>query len=442
VQKPVQKAAQKAGQNARGRQFAVHRHGYHTDHAFDFPVATENGMTHDPAQPRDLYITAELHRRIPRVTDYLGEKLALQDIGAQMLDHPEQVLPRLVERAMQVTGAASAGISAFEPQEGTPGIFRWRDLHGDLARFEGATTPRNYSPCGVCLDRFEPTLTRRPERYYEWIAQAGAVCPEVLLVPLYVARGQPLGTLWVVSEQEGHFDSGHARIMGELASFAGIALSVLQNQQQLQDALAHQEMVSREMEHRVNNVFFVIDAMIHVGKRTATSTPEFADTLSGRLQALAAAHALVRRGFGLEATAAQRPTSTLRELVDAIFKPYEAADQHRREVRGEDFELSDRAVTSLALIFHELATNAAKYGALSGEVGRVSLSWAAQGETLAIRWQEEGGPPVQAAPEQQGFGSILLRNTLIRQLGGNFVTHWRREGLLVECSFPLARLRS
>lgn len=397
-------------------------------------------MTLDSVPPQDLYITAELHRRIPRTTDYLGEKLALQDIGGQMLDHPEQVLPRLVERAMQMTGATSAGISAFEPQEGTPGIFRWRDLYGDLACFEGATTPRNYSPCGVCLDRFEPTLTRRPERYYAWIAEAGVICPEVLLVPLYVAHGQPLGTLWVVSEKEGQFDSGHARIMRELASFAGIALAVLQNQQQLQDALAHQELVSREMEHRVNNVFFVIDAMIHVGKRTATSTPEFADTLSGRLRALAAAHALVRRGFGLEPPGSGRPAATLHELVAAIFKPYETAGQRCRLVNGKDFELGGHAVTSLALVFHELATNAAKYGALSAEAGHVALSWEPQGETLAFQWLEEGGPPITATPEQEGFGSTLLRNTLIRQLGGNFVTHWRKAGLSVEFSLPLTRL--
>jgi hypothetical protein len=179
--------------------------------------------------PSDLYITPELYRRVPRTADYFSEKLALQDIAAQMVDYPEQVLPKLVERAIEMTGAASAGISVFERQEGNSGIFRWRDLRGELARFEGATTPRNYSPCGVCLDRFEPTLTRRPERYYAWIEEAGISCPEVLLVPLYVANGQPLGTLWTVAEEEGDFNGGHARILGELASFAGIALAMAQD---------------------------------------------------------------------------------------------------------------------------------------------------------------------------------------------------------------------
>ncbi len=69
----------------------------------------------------------------------------------------------------------------------------------------------------MCLDRFEPTLTRHPERYYAWIAEAGVVCPEVLLVPLYMAHGQPLGTLWIVAEETGHFDAGHAGVMQELS---------------------------------------------------------------------------------------------------------------------------------------------------------------------------------------------------------------------------------
>ena len=75
--------------------------------------------------PSDLYITPELHRRVPKITDHLREKMALQDIAAQIVDHPERVLPKLVERAMEMTGAVSAGISAFEPREGTDGIFRW-----------------------------------------------------------------------------------------------------------------------------------------------------------------------------------------------------------------------------------------------------------------------------------------------------------------------------
>ena len=394
----------------------------------------------EPVPPWDLYITSELHRRVPKLVDHHGEKLALQDIGAQMLDHPDQVLPRLVERALQMTGAASAGISEFEHQDDTAGVFRWRDLHGELARLEGATTPRNYSPCGVCLDRFEPTLARHPERYYSWIAEAGVVCPEVLLVPLYMEHGQPLGTVWIVSEKEEHFDSGHARIMGELASFAGIALAMLQKQHRLQEALAQQEMLTREMDHRVNNVFYVVDTMIQIGKRSATSADDFAQTLSGRVHALAASHALVRHSSGTGSSLSQPAATTLHALTNAIFKPYVAADLERFVVTGDDMNLDDGAITSLALVFQELATNAAKYGALSGKVGRVSVGWERQGDTLAFQWQEDGAPPIKAPPQQHGFGSTLLRNTLTRRFGGTFQSHWREQGLMVEFALPLVKL--
>lgn len=394
----------------------------------------------DTVPPPDLYITAELERRPPKGIDYQVEKLALKDIAGQMLDHPEQVLPRLVERAMQLTGAASAGISAFELEHGSAGIFRWRDLRGKLASFEGATTPRDYSPCGVCLDRFEPTLTRHPERYYAWIAEAGVVCPEALLVPLYMAHGQPLGTLWIVAEEAGYFDAGHAGVMQELASFVGIALAVLQNQCRLQEALDRQEMLTREMDHRVSNVFAIVDGMIHASRLSASSVDGYAQSLSGRLHALAAAHALVREGGGTEPDGTPGSAGTLHALIRAIFKPYEAADRSRIAVNGDDMPLGNRAMTSLALVFHELATNAAKYGALSEQAGCVSVSWARQDDTLAFRWQEEGGPRIQEPSQRQGFGSILVRNTLTRQLGGAFELDWREPGLVVRFSLPLSRL--
>jgi two-component sensor histidine kinase len=390
--------------------------------------------------PSDLYITLELQRRVPKATDYLSEKLALQDIAAQMVDDPEQVLPKLVERAMAMTGAASAGISAFEAQEGTAGIFRWRHLRGELARFVGATTPRDYSPCGVCLDRFEPTLTRRPERHYSWIAEAGVVCPEVLLVPLYVARGEPLGTLWIVSEEEGYFDSGHARIMRELATFTGIALAMLRDQQRLQDAVTQQELLTAEMSHRVKNLFSIVDVMIRVSQKSATSPAHMAKILSGRLHALAAAHAFVRRSFSKDGGQPPQPGISLNDLSLAILKPYELPDIKRFVVEGPDISLGSHAITGLALVFHEFATNAAKYGALAREDGRVSVSWRHEGETLALQWRETGGPMITAEPVQQGFGSTLARNTVVRQLGGAFSLSWRQEGLLADFTLPLAKL--
>ena len=129
--------------------------------------------------PGDLYITGELDRRPVGASDPLGEKLALQDLAARMVDQPEEVLPRFVDLAMALTGGISAGLSLYE-ENPAPGIFRWRYLRGTLSPFDGATTPRDFSPCGITLDQNQPVLSLHPERFYDWISDASIVVPEVL----------------------------------------------------------------------------------------------------------------------------------------------------------------------------------------------------------------------------------------------------------------------
>ena len=150
-------------------------------------------MTQDVlSQPNiaDVFITDQLYRRAPKKTDYLQEKQALQDLAARMADQPEEVLPRFVDLALEMTGGVSAGLSLYE-ENPSPGVFRWTYLRGMLAPFEGTTTPRDFSPCGITLDRNAPVLSLHPERVYDWIADANIVVPEVLLVPLYISLPLP-----------------------------------------------------------------------------------------------------------------------------------------------------------------------------------------------------------------------------------------------------------
>src|SRR3569623_33391 len=194
-----------------------------------------------------VFITAELSRRGVAPRDHLREKLAIHDIAERMADQPSEVLPRLVQLAMDISGAESAGISVLEREAQQ---FRWLGLAGVLSAFEGATTPRNHSPCGVCLDFDGPILMDRPERAYEWIADANITVPEVLLVPLRVKGSDAIGTLWLVAKEGGYFDLGHAQALTELAAFAGVALRMIQTEQRLNQALQDQEVLTREMSHR------------------------------------------------------------------------------------------------------------------------------------------------------------------------------------------------
>lgn len=119
---------------------------------------------HLPAPIAEVSVSHKLAERPSSPPDFFREKLAIQDLAEQMTDHPKEVLPRLVRLAMELGGAESAGISILE--EGAK-QFRWFALSGVLSRFEGATTPRAWSPCGICLDLLQPVLMERPERAYE-----------------------------------------------------------------------------------------------------------------------------------------------------------------------------------------------------------------------------------------------------------------------------------
>jgi two-component sensor histidine kinase len=386
----------------------------------------------------DVFITEELYRRAPKKTDYLQEKLALQDLAARMADQPEEVLPRFVDLALEMTGGVSAGLSLYE-ENPRPGVFRWTYLRGLLAPFNGATTPREFSPCGITLDRNAPVLSLHPERVYNWIADANIIVPEVLLVPLYLGGKAPLGTLWIVSPREEYFDSGHARAMTELASFVGIALRMVRGEQRLNQALDAQEMLTREMSHRVNNLFIVAEGMIRISLKASATKEELAENLSDRLHAFARAHALVRASVSPEGVAPMG--SDIADMIRTIIQPHEADDGRRRfSIEGPSIRCGEQASNSIALIFHELATNAVKYGALKHEEGHIDVNWRREGENLAIRWAERGGPRIETPPNALNFGATLVEKTVTQRLSGTLNYQWPTEGMVAGITIPIDAL--
>lgn len=361
----------------------------------------------------------------------------MQELAAAMATAPEDMLARFVALAMEFTSGTSAGLSIFEPDP-APGLFRWRHVHGALAPFENMSTPREDSPCGVTLDRNEVTLCAHPETIYDWIAAARLVVPEVLLVPLHLPEERPLGTLWVVAAHPGQFDLGHAERLAELGRFAGMAVKMIRSEAALRAALDEQEMLAREMSHRLKNLFAMADGMIRGSARQAATVAEMAETLSGRLHALAGAHALVQREAGGHASG--EPVD-LRDLIGKVVGGHQAAPGPARlELAGPALVCGARAVQALALVLHELATNAAKYGALSGDTGAVRIAWRHEGDMLDLDWRERGGPRITATPDKSGFGSTLVSHTVERQLGGSIRQDWLPEGLRVAIRLPLSRL--
>ena len=198
-------------------------------------------------------------------------------------------------------------------------------------------------------------------------------------------------------------------------------------------------LLSQELSHRIKNIFAVISALLALSARQYPEARAFARAARTRIAALARAHEFVRPH-----TESSRPSldgTTLHAFLRDLFLPYDdEAGRARVVVSGDDADFDDQAATPVALLFHELATNAAKYGALSAPEGRVMLTTRRQGDRYVMTWQERDGPPVRGAPDAAGFGSSLLALSVEGQLGGGLEQTWAAEGLIVVADVPATAL--
>jgi PAS domain S-box-containing protein len=197
------------------------------------------------------------------------------------------------------------------------------------------------------------------------------------------------------------------------------------------------EVLSRELSHRIKNIFAVIAGLIALSAHRREAVSEFAATLQARITALGRAHEFVRPHS--DRSQPHFTETTVKAMLRDLMKPYPALAEGRMTIEGEDARIDDRTATPLALVFHELATNASKYGALSLPEGTVAIEMNIVDETMTVHWIENGGPEVTPT-DAVGFGSELIEMSISQQLGGTLVRHWHSEGLEVEIAFPMARL--
>jgi PAS domain S-box-containing protein len=184
------------------------------------------------------------------------------------------------------------------------------------------------------------------------------------------------------------------------------------------------DLLARELSHRIKNIFAVIAGLVSLSARAKPEHKPFADQLTQTIRALGRAHDFVR-----PSGSAQR--DALQGLLHELFTPYDNADGPRVRVSGDDCAIASRAATPLALVFHELATNSAKYGALSTDDGHIDLTINDAGDRLLLCWTEHGGSAPDEAP-QEGFGSRLVEMSISGQLGGWWERRFEPEGLVVE----------
>jgi PAS domain S-box-containing protein len=275
------------------------------------------------------------------------------------------------------------------------------------------------------------TFLMRPDRYEEEDRIIASLRRGERVAPFDTVRQRKDGELIHVSVTMSPVKDIHGKIIG--------ASKIARDITERKLAQEAQSLLIREMRHRVNNLFLITNAIIGLSARSAKTPADMARAVQGRLSALTRAHELTRPGL-IEQTGKLRSETSLHSLIGAIFEPYvdEEADVPARVViKGCDMMISESAVTNVALVLHELATNAAKYGALSADGGVVRVDCARDDATLRIVWREAGGPGLGEPPSEEGFGSVLTRQVLVNQFRGKIERAWSRGGLVVEMEIPL-----
>ena len=264
---------------------------------------------------------------------------------------------------------------------------------------------------------FLPERLRAPVRaVFDALAAGRAEAPETYENPVVRADGEERLVAWRSAILR--------RPSGELAAVVASGEDITDRRA----AEERQALLVREVDHRAKNALAVAQSVVRLTR--ADSPRDFAAAVEGRIGAMARAHTLLARerwGGG-----------DVRELVEAELEPFAA--EGRFSASGPPARLAPEAVQAFSMVLHELATNAAKHGALSAPGGRVRVDWAVtEGGGLRLAWGESGGPPLLPGgqqPPRRGFGSRLVAATVAGQLGGAVACEWRPAGL--RCEFTVA----
>ena len=309
------------------------------------------------------------------------------------------------------------------------------------------------------LDGTIITWNRGAERLFGYTAAEAIGKPVAMLIPADRPDEEPniIGRIRR-GERIDHYETIRQRKDGSLVDIS-LTVSPIRNRsgrvigaskiaRDITDrrrAEEQQHLLLREMDHRVKNLFTLASSLVTLSARSAATSEEMAQAVSARLNALAQAHSLtIRRTIGPAGNNDQ--VTTLHTLIQTIAAPYSgtASETSRLTITGPDIAIAGSAVTSFALLLHEFATNAAKYGGLSVPEGGIDIICEDSDVDFVVTWTERGGPSVQGPGDgaDAGFGSLLTKATVGSQLGGAVEQSWRPEGLQIRLTGAQDRLGS
>ena len=364
----------------------------------DLHAARSSSTARDAPVPLERVIsTPELGRRPHRVADHERENRALVALAEHMEQSPKDILRKLVETAMQLCSAGSAGVSIIEP-DGGPGIFRWHALAGEMSSHLWGTTPRNFSPCGTVVDHNTVELMSFPERHFTYFIDVKPTIVEALLVP-FNCGGRTVGTIWVVThEADRHFDAEDARLVVNLGKFAAAAYQVTSSLQRINDDERHRGAFLATVAHELRSPLGALQNAVQYLHLRRQDLPD---------SALREAHDLSQRQVRVMARMIDDLLDVARIDGDRVELRYErvalaavvrdAIETSRPHIDAAHHKLSvtlpsecvwiDCDPMRLAQSITNLLDNAAKYMA---DGGRIEVSAEQTQTEIVIRVRDEG----------------------------------------------------
>jgi PAS domain S-box-containing protein len=244
-----------------------------------------------------------------------------------------------------------------------------------------------------------------------------------------VAAGQPFELDVRVRRHDGQYRWHRMSCVplvrdGEVRSYIGAATDI----HDMRVAAEQEQLLIHELNHRVKNTLATVQSIALQTFRGADSLERAVGGFEARLLALSRAHDVLTRE--------NWEGANLHEIVAVAIEPFAENGSERFSVRGPELRLKPKGALALAMALQELATNAAKYGALSTRAGQVQIHWEVNGRRMYFRWTERGGPPVEP-PERRGFGTRLIERTLAQDLNGEVSVSFAREGVVCAVAAPL-----
>ncbi len=369
-------------------------------------------------QPEDLLITPAFYQRQARSPDLNTELDAYRELSSLMTVDPVAAIQRFLDLAIELCPAAgSAGLSEIsEGADGEP-IFLWTTMSGAFAPYVGGTPPRDFSPCGLCLDHHHSILVERPGRVFAYFDDAVPGIVEGLVVPLYDTGKRPIGTLWVISHNDGaQLDPTDARIMEQLAVQLVLAIKLRRKAQvmvQLKEVARDREVLVEEVRHRVKNMIQMTSGLLQLQERGLNSEEARAALrdAQSRLLVLASVYeALLLPG-------ADSRQFNVGALIDTLGSALREGSPHGRRVKlrteCESLLIPVEKAVPVGLIVNEAVTNALKH-AFDGKEGEVVVRLRKSGKRCSLIIADDGSG-FEEPLREDSLGLRLIRN-LARQL--------------------------